>query len=924
METINLLSPIKGDTATKTFIWKNDKWEKESDYPEKMFWFNGYEIEIKDLSEAYKILTDAQNNPCFMISGAFKKDVDLDKPIIRRKRDDHEDGRKPTIEDRETQLICFDVDGYDSGGIKPAPLQVMNFIKKEMPSEFQTADYIYQMSASFGLTTEKLKCHLFFWLKNPIHNLQLKKWIDFYNQLKGWGKTLDPKIYTSNQPIYIQKRICKGAEDPVKNFLGFVKREGALDFHFGRSTKFTYGMKEFIPETREFKVNQYDMTESIKKILTSESYHDELRSTALSLINKKVPSDTVKDLLKGAMNAAKGNSDAQRWKDRFNDIGRAVDSAVKIVDSPTIESALEWVKKTEESVIKIEFAKIALKLNPLDLKLFVDEVETKLGSGIANINKIIKAAKLEEKRKLEKEKRRKKSEIRAKKGVIEVEVNLSNSEAVCAKVCSILACSEKGARVFKVPGGLAYVGKGNPKTIRQVSKAHELGKDYPEIPIIQHYKKPLYALGARIENDVVFLNSKEKEIVCPTNILNMVGEATDKSFKPLTGIIEHPFVNQDFEIVQENGYNCQTGLFTVLHHKLKINLIDSKKAYGYLANIVLDEFPFQSDLDRCVAVSALLSCIQRPIIAGDSGMPGFGIVSPTQSSGKTTLAQLISYAIYNRPVAATNFSHEDDELSKHLLAILREGHSMVLFDNIPQSSDVKSDVLAKAMSSDTFGGRQLGENQTIEVPTAVIWLFTGNGINFVGDFATRIYPININPKMENPDTRNFKREDIGQWAMDNRKKIISAVLSIILDCKEPIKMKGSSRFKAWDRFVRQPLFKVSGIDINDSILENKKSDSVLRAKQHLLKLIFKEFETTKFKTKDLLNKAFTSFDSNQASTDLGETIEELFGEKKSTRAIGRYLSGLVGVVLGNFVLKKEKTNYSLWSVEQINKDENEK
>ena len=123
-------------------------------------------------------------------------------------------------------------------------------------------------------------------------------------------------------------------------------------------------------------------------------------------------------------------------------------------------------------------------------------------------------------------------------------------------------------------------------------------------------------------------------------------------------------------------------------------------------------------------------------------------------------------------------------------------------------------------------------------------------------------------------------------------------------------MKGSSRFRTWDRFVRQTVFKASGIDVNDAILENKKSDSVLRAKQYLLELLFKEFGETKFKTKELLNKAFTSFDSNRASTDLGEVLEELYGEKKSTRAIGRYLGSLVGVILGNFVLKKEKTNYS--------------
>lgn len=397
----------------------------------------------------------------------------------------------------------------------------------------------------------------------------------------------------------------------------------------------------------------------------------------------------------------------------------------------------------------------------------------------------------------------------------------------------------------------------------------------------------------------------------------MVGEANNESFKPLTGIVEHPFVNQSFQIVEDNGYNEQTGLFTVLHRKLKITLTEPEEAYKYLAYTVFDEFPFQSELDRCVAVSSLLSALQRPVIAGDSGLPGFGIVSPIQSSGKTTLAQLISYSIYNRPVAATNFSQDEEELSKHILAILKEGHSCVLFDNIPQSSEVKSNVLAKAMSSDTFGGRQLGENQTIEAPSSVIWLFTGNGISFVGDFATRIYPININPNMENPDARAFKRDDIGQWAIENRKRIISACLSVILGCQEPIKMTGSSRFKLWDRFVRQPLFKVSGIDINQAILENKKSDSILLSKQNLIQQLYEVFKNEKFITRKVIQIAFKTLENEE--TDLGAALEDALGQKaRGSRSVGSYLRGLVNVVFGNLVLRQEVQSVSFWKIEEIN------
>ena len=358
--------------------------------------------------------------------------------------------------------------------------------------------------------------------------------------------------------------------------------------------------------------------------------------------------------------------------------------------------------------------------------------------------------------------------------------------------------------MFKTPLGLVKVACDFPKTIRQVMKRFELNEDYPKMPVLQYYRA--VTLGARIENDVAFMNSKGKDIPCPTNILKILEEGVSDKFKPLSGIIEHPFVNRKFQVIQKNGYDDHTGLFSMLHHKLKLKTIPPKKAFDYLAHTVFDEFPFASELDRCVAVAALMTCVQRPIIAGDSGFPGFGITSPVQSSGKTTLAQLISYSIYNRAVAATSFSKDDTELRKHILAILKEGHSCILFDNMPAGMEVTSNELAKAMSSDTYAGRLLGDTKTVEAPSLVVWLFTGNSIYFVGDFGTRVYPINLDPRMENPDTRYFRRTDIGQWAMDNRKHILSAVISLIMHAKKEIKMPGASRFPVWDRFFIQPLF----------------------------------------------------------------------------------------------------------------------
>jgi hypothetical protein len=222
------------------------------------------------------------------------------------------------------------------------------------------------------------------------------------------------------------------------------------------------------------------------------------------------------------------------------------------------------------------------------------------------------------------------------------------------------------------------------------------------------------------------------------------------------------------------------------------------------------------------------------------------------------------------------------------------------------------------MSSDTLSGRLLGDTKTIEVPSSVIWLFTGNGIYLRGDFATRVFPININPNMENPDHRHFKRKDIGKWAIDHRKQTISAIISLILTAKKKVKMAGASRFPDWDRFVRQPLYQITGIDINDAITKNKKNDSYLQGKINLLLLLREKYLlSNEFSTRDLMKEAFGGLDG---SSEIGNVLIDLL-DKRATNAksVGRLLGRLCDVVLGGLTLKKGRLKIfpATWRIEEV-------
>ena len=213
------------------------------------------------------------------------------------------------------------------------------------------------------------------------------------------------------------------------------------------------------------------------------------------------------------------------------------------------------------------------------------------------------------------------------------------------------------------------------------------------------------------------------------------------------------------------------------------------------------------------------------MITDDAGCPGYLFTAPIQSSGKTTLCQLINYALYGRPVAATSFAKDDTEMAKHLLGILQEGQSCVLFDNLPEGLVIDSYELAKAITSDSYSNRWLGQNQTVTVPSSVLWLITGNNISVSGDFNTRFLNIELDTKDANPDQRCFKRRDIGVWCEQNRSKILGACMKVIIEGASYTNTDlKPTRFPEWDRFVRFPLFKTSGTDIAEIFQKNKLSD----------------------------------------------------------------------------------------------------
>lgn len=912
---INFLKPLKGN-ATKTFARDAETgvWTIHAAYQAGKY-FDGYSYDVENIDQAFEILKKYQDHPRFMIQGDFLPGIPL-RNIVRRKRADRSDDLSATLTDRLLNLICFDVDGYQTDLIGQDAVEM--FIS-ELPGAFWEADYIYQYSASYGLFAGNvLKVHLFFWLEEPASNLAIREWIKSYNAEKDWGTILDPAVFVATQPVYTQRRICLNAPDPVKDFIGLVKKSGKLEW-----SPPEIKIPERSKKPRE-QGEQYSLQDGIEKILTGKNFHDEINKLALSLMGRAMPANEIKETIKGMMLAAKNNlTDSKRlqdWEIRFRDIDRSVDTAFNLVDNPAQEDLIAWLKAAPKERVLKEFPGKCFTRTSSELKEIIETVAQRTGMDKRKLKRRVKDFSEAAESQAANQGRLEKLRDRKKRKIYEVVVNDHNYSAAAEQISRILAASERWPFVFVYGGSLSYIHYERLITIRQMSKrsqAKKRGERFCRTPAIMPFRKPYHDLIARLGMDIRFTPKKlGKEIQCPEKLSSVVALGNDFGHRELTGIIQCPFVTADWQVYDRQGYDPETGLYSMLDVQIERQLWYPDIAMKFLRDEVLAEFPFESDLDAVVMIASMLALMQRPLLAQDpAGMPGFGITAPVQSSGKTTLVNLATAAVLKNVIPASNFSTDDEEMGKYILAVLRAGQPCVLFDNIPQGTELKSDVLAKAMSMDVYSGRLLGENKELRVATSAIWFFTGNNIGFPGDFSTRIFPINVNPKMENPDTRLFGRQNVIDWAYKERPRILTAMISLLMAGRDAEALGTGSRFKIWDRYIRVPLHAVTGIDINAAILGNKAADKDFANKKALMKELYEVFDETVFVSRNLIIKGWPN-GTDGTPTLLGELLEDILGKyKDSAKSIGKLLSRMLSRTYGNMSLTKVETDRAYWQIE---------
>lgn len=297
-------------------------------------------------------------------------------------------------------------------------------------------------------------------------------------------------------------------------------------------------------------------------------------------------------------------------------------------------------------------------------------------------------------------------------------------------------------------------------------------------------------------------------INCPVEVASAyMAEGGNWHLPTLLGVIEAPTLRPDGSILDQYGYDADTGLYfhpggLTFAVPPTPSLEDARTALSVLLDLLKD-FPFEAEYDRSVAISAILTAMVRRSL---KSAPMFVFTAPKMGSGKSLLADVVALIATGRPASVMSQAETPQEEAKRVVSVLMEGDPVVVIDNVERP--LGSDVLCSVLTQEVYKDRLLGQNRTVEVPTCNLWLATGNNLLIKGDLSTRVLPCSLDPAMERPEERSFA-VNLYHHIPAHRAQLVNAALTILrayhLAGRPRPSFKPWGRFEEWSGWIRAAL-----------------------------------------------------------------------------------------------------------------------
>ena len=223
-DTVTILKSHQRDINTKRFGLKDGK-PCKLDF-KLSYLFDLEEYIVCSLTELSSLLTALEDNPNkFVIRGSLIEGRPTNN-IRRTGKSDQYNHPESNFNPASRQWCGIDIDGLDLPtrftDIANQQEEIIRYTISKLPEEFQDIDCHYQFSSSMGVTTGKIKVHLWYWLERKVSDAEMKAW------LSKAETPVDSRLYQPVQPHFTARPIfTDGAIDPLPNRSGLFEAGNA-------------------------------------------------------------------------------------------------------------------------------------------------------------------------------------------------------------------------------------------------------------------------------------------------------------------------------------------------------------------------------------------------------------------------------------------------------------------------------------------------------------------------------------------------------------------------------------------------------------------------------------------------------------------------------------------------------------------------
>lgn len=291
------------------------------------------------------------------------------------------------------------------------------------------------------------------------------------------------------------------------------------------------------------------------------------------------------------------------------------------------------------------------------------------------------------------------------------------------------------------------------------------------------------SLMARVMYRHVFFNESGNRVIPAQRIARQAAAAPDllPNVRDLRGVTDFPLVRPDGSLLNEPGYDPESGLYYVPRGPvLSVPNVPTARevaAAKKFLEYIVKNFDFVSPNDRANFIGLMVAPVARLLIEGLA--KGVIIGAPSAGSGKSLLSKILTETYGG--VRRGSWPSTEDEIGKVIGAVFdTTASAFVVFDNV--RGKLESAKVEALLTDWTYTERRLGANTLITGINDRTCVWTANNLRVGQDLARRIMRVTIDPNMPKPYERpasDFKEPFLLQYVREHRAEITRAALTLV-------------------------------------------------------------------------------------------------------------------------------------------------